>query len=545
MTLRVKVRHLGKEIPMARSKSASQWPAALAAFSLLTMPLTAQDGELGSTGTQIWSQSSPGLGIGPQAAADFGRALAAGDFDCNGFDDLAIGMPGDDLVGATAGGRVVILFSHEHGPNATDRQIWSQNSPVIEDDGEDQDRFGSVLAAGDLNDDGCDDLAIGVPNEDIGTDLSAGAVHVLYGSAFLGLTGDDDDFFYQGLASINGVGEEGDRFGSALAIADFDDDGIDDLAIGSPGEDIEAEAVENAGCVHVLLGSASGVVTAGQVLFFRGEGLTGSPQASEEIGLVLAAGEFNPITAGRELAIGVPFHDLGALDQAGAVILVSDIDGALFSAIYSQQTAGVPGLEEDLDRFGAVLAGGDFDGDGIDELAVGDPTEDLEGPPFLGDVGSVTVLDFDGDGHSQWIQDDLNPENSEVGDHFGRALAAADFDGDGIDDLAVGAPDESLGPVDQAGILHILYGEVGSGLDNSRDQIWIETLDPAENGDNFGETLVAGHFTAHSGSDLAIGAPGEELGGLAGTGAVNLLFSQALFRDGFESGDLAEWLPDV
>ncbi len=130
---------------------------------------------------------------------------------------------------------MLILFSDGSGPAAADRQIWTQNSPVIEDDGEPDDRFGEVLAAGDFDDDGCDDLAIGVPREDFDAGLSVGAVHVLYGSE-LGLTGDDDDFFHQGLASINGLAEAGDRFGAALAVGDFDDDGIDDLAIGSPGE---------------------------------------------------------------------------------------------------------------------------------------------------------------------------------------------------------------------------------------------------------------------------------------------------------------------
>ena len=528
---------------MTARKVAQLLPSTVAALVLAASAPAAEVGELGPQRTQVWSQSSAGLGIGPQAGADFGTALAAGDFDCNGFDDLAIGMPGDDLVGAPAGGRVLILYSDAFGPNAADRQIWTQNSPVIEDDGEPNDRFGEVLAAGDLSDDGCDDLVIGVPAEDIGGDSSAGAVHVLYGSTF-GLTGDDDDFFYQGLASINGLGEAGDRFGAAVAIGDFDDDGIGDLAIGSPGEDVESEGVENAGCVHVLFGSPTGIVTAGQVLFLRGDGLTGSPQAGEEIGRVLVAGEFNPLTAGRELAIGVPFHDLDNLDQAGAVILVSDIPGALFDAIYTQATTGVPGVEEELDRFGEVLAAGDFDGDGIDELAVGDPIEDLQGP-FVGDVGSLTVLDFDGDGHVQWLQDDLNPESSETGDHFAAALAAADFDGDGVDDLAVGAPDESLGPVGQAGLLHVLYGQAGDGLGNSRDQIWLQTLDPSEDADHFSAALVAGHFSRHTGADLAIGSPGETIGGLAATGAVNVLFSQALFVDGFESGDVSSWQPPV
>ncbi len=80
-------------------------------------------------------------------------------------------------------------------------------------------------------------------------------------------------------------------------------------------------------------------------------------------------------------------------------------------------------------------------------------------------------------------------------------------------------PDEDLGPIDQAGLLHVLYGEAGAGLGNSRDQIWLQTLDPSEDDDRFTGALAAGHFSGHSGADLAIGAPGETFGGLTATGA--------------------------
>ncbi len=459
-------------MPRTARRSLPSFPfLAALLLTLAGAPLLSQPGELGPVGTQFWSQASDGLGIDPQANAAFGTALAAGDFDCDGFDDLAVGMPGEDLGGALSAGRILILFSDGSGPAAADRQIWSQNSPGIADDAELGDNFGSVLAAG-----------------------------------------------------------------------DFDDDGIDDLAIGSPGEGIESAAVSIAGAVHVLFGSAGGLVTAGQVLFYRGQGLNGSPLENEEIGGVLAAGEWNPLTAGRELAIGVPYHNLDNLVWAGAVILVSDIPGALFDAIYTQDTAGVPGVAEEGDLFGAVLAGGDFDGDGIDELAVGAPFENLQ-DPVVTDAGSVTVLDFDGDGHVQWLQDDLNPESSEPGDHFGGTLAAADIDADGVDDLAIGAPDEDLGPTTQAGLLHVLYGETGAGLGNSRDQIWLQTVDPWEAFDRFAGALAAGHFSGHSGADLAIGAPDETVDGFSDTGGVNLLFSTALFRDGFESGGTLAWEP--
>ena len=490
--------------------------------------------QLGPTGTQFWNQSSPGIGIAMEEEAYTGTAVTAGDFDCDGYDDLAVGMPGEDLVGGVDAGRLFVLYSGPAGLSSDGRQIWGQNSPVVEDEAEPGDYFSSVLVAGDFDGNGCADLAIGSPREDIGDNLDAGAVNVLYGSP-LGLTGDDDDFWNQDVAGIAGSAEPMDHFGASLAVGDFDGDGIDDLAIGVPGEDVGS--VQDAGMVQVLFGSGTGLVTAGAVALRRGNGLSGSPQADEALGSALAAGDFG-ILPGDELAVGAPGRDVAGVSQAGAVVLVSDVDGSAFDSEWSQGTNGVPGAPEAVDHFGAALAGGDFDGDGVAELAVGVPWEDVG---TIVDAGAVNILEFDGDPMTLWTQDDLNPEHSEAGDQFGTRLLAADFDADGADDLVIGVPYEDLGQIPATGLIHVLYGEPGTGLSNSRDQIWIQTIDPSEDYDWFGFALAAGRFEGHSGADLAIGVPHETIGAFSETGAVNILYSLTLFRDGFESGDVSRW----
>jgi hypothetical protein len=508
--------------------------AVLAAFCAEIVPA-----QLGPTGTQFWSQNSPDMPVAIEADANFGYGLAAGDFDCDGFDDLAVGMPGEDLVGGVNAGRLIVLYSNQVEVSLDFNQVWGQNSPVIEDDAEANDRFSQVLATGDFDGDDCDDLAVGVPLEDIDGDGNAGAVNVLYGDE-LGLSGDNDDFWHQDLATIDAVAEPGDGFGAALAVGDFDDDGIDDLAIGAPGEDIEAEAADDAGAVHVLWGSIFGLAAGESLTLYRGNGILGEPQPGERIGGALAAADFVPLFAGDDLAIGATGHDAGGTDQSGAVILLSDVAGSLFDSTWTQDSEDVPGAAEDFDRFGAALAAGDFDGDGLPELAVGTPEEDRENP-LLGDIGAVIVLDFDDDGHQIWTQNDLAPEQEELNDQFGQSLVAADFDADGIDDLAISAPQEDLGPLNASGILHVLFGQAGVGLAATDDQTWIQTLDPSDAGDQFGFALAAGHFSGHSGADLAIGAPFETIGAFAGTGGVNVLYSIALFVDGFESGDASQW----
>src|SRR6187551_2868316 len=114
---------------------------------------------------------------------------------------------------------------------------------------------------GDFNGDGIADLAIGVPNEDVGTIGDAGAVHVLYGTT-TGVSSANTQIWTQNSLGIVGdVSEELDLFGYALAAGDFNGDDFDDLAVGVVGEDVAVfqGTAANAGAINVLYGSANGL----------------------------------------------------------------------------------------------------------------------------------------------------------------------------------------------------------------------------------------------------------------------------------------------
>jgi hypothetical protein len=113
----------------------------------------------------------------------------AGDFNGDGRDDLAIGVPDEDRGNPTVSnaGGVHVLYGTAVGLRAANNQFWAQSN--TQGGLESQDRFGAALAAGNFNGDAnngisIDDLAIGVPNEDLGnpTVFQAGAVNVLYGT---------------------------------------------------------------------------------------------------------------------------------------------------------------------------------------------------------------------------------------------------------------------------------------------------------------------------------------------------------------------------
>lgn len=140
------------------------------------------------------------------------------DFNGDGKDDLAIGVPSEDIGSTKNGGAVEVLYGSSSGLSATSPigdQFWTQDNPNIYDASENGDLLGRFLSAIDFNGDGKDDVAIGIPNEDVRAIEDAGAVQVLYGSS-KGLSGTSpilNQFWTQGSTNVNDVAEQFDHFG--------------------------------------------------------------------------------------------------------------------------------------------------------------------------------------------------------------------------------------------------------------------------------------------------------------------------------------------
>jgi FG-GAP repeat len=146
----------------------------------------------------------------------FGSALAAGDFDNDGFADLAVGAPAESIGGIFVAGAVNVLYGTPTGLTGSGSQLFTQNSPGVGSAAEAFDLFGGALAAGDFDNDGFADLAIGVPGESVGKIVDAGAVNVLYGTP-TGLTGSGSQTFTQNSPGVGSTAEEDDFFGDPLA----------------------------------------------------------------------------------------------------------------------------------------------------------------------------------------------------------------------------------------------------------------------------------------------------------------------------------------
>jgi len=504
--------------------------------SLLFLPAVKSDG---TANTRMTSESSAAAVGGTPAGQNL-----LGDFNGDGYDDLAVGIPNEDV---TAGGidnydagAVTVIYGSAAGLTAAGNQVWTQGTADMPDVVEPGDAFGYALAVGDFNADGSDDLAVGVPNEGFGGLAAAGAVQIIYGST-TGLAAAGSQIWTQDSAGVLEVAESGDRFGAALAAGDFNGDGRADLAIGVPNEDIAG--IIDAGVVQVMYGSQAGLAVAGNQQWHQSvAGIPDLVETADQFGSTLAVGDFDA-DGKADLAIGVPYEDLGATVDGGVVHVMRGSAAGLTAAgsrLYSADIIGVadgPGVG---DCFGWALAAGDFDGSGAHDLAIGIPYKDLTTTTGTAvNAGAVNVLfGAAGDGLNAntgqlWSQGSAGlADAAETGDTFGYALATGQFDGSGPADLVIGVPSEDIATelntvsttVNNGGAVHIVHGPLGSAANELWTQDSPGVLDAAEAGDLFGLTVAMGDFDGSGGDDLVAGVPLEDLGGIADTGAVNVLY---------------------
>lgn len=380
-------------------------------------------------------------------------------------------------------------------------------------------------AAGrDIDGDGSDDLLIGVPLEDLGARRDAGLVHVLLGpstKARARLGG----VLRQG-GSIEGRPRSGDGFGGSVELVDIDGDGHAEAVIGSPGERVGRNP--RAGVVHVVPGSPGGLASGGTVRLVEGRsGLPGAPHPDNAFGWDLASGDFDGDGFG-DVAISAVGERAGGASVAGAVTVVMGSADGLDTTRAAQfsQAGAIRGRPADGDSFGRSMAVGDFDGDGFDDLAIGVPGERVRRQADAGAVnvmyGSETGL---GPANNQRFTQSILRGRAQAGDLFGFAVAAADIDCDGFDELAIGSPNEDLRNNPNAGIVQVVAGS-SDGLDR-RSVVRLAAgrrgLPGERENAGFGKALAGAELGPDGCDDLVVGAPFATVDGRGGAGAVTVI----------------------
>ncbi|MEW2164195.1 FG-GAP-like repeat-containing protein [Streptomyces sp. NPDC007084] len=426
-----------------------------------------------------------GLLIALPGAASAAPSGLGDDFNGDGYRDLATGAPGAVAGGKAKAGAVVVSYGSASGISAARHKTTSQSSSGVPGASETSDRFGTALAHGDLNRDGYGDLVVGTPQEDVSGDVDGGSVTILWGGAS-GLSGGTT------VSDPNPAGH--DRFGQSLAVGDFTGDGKADLAVGSTGKDVwifKGGFTKSGGAAGKLRLDArieSGAYPKGAVRLaagdFDGDGADDVVVGSSAGNFVYRGGPAGPVfqteagggyagalTAGDfdrdghdDLVVGtdsVPVLDPTA--KGGYVTVfyggAAGVDPAR-TAVFTQDTPGVPGTDESDDSFGGALAAGDVDGDRYPDLAVGAAFESIGSATH---AGNVWVLRGGASGLKATGAQSFNqgtagvPGANESSDLFGDALHLADHDKDGRADLSVGAGGENS----DDGAVWVLRGAAG------------------------------------------------------------------------------------
>jgi hypothetical protein len=377
----------------------------------------------------------------------FGHALATGDFNRDGFDDLVVGEPWDytpEASGSSGGpGAVWVLPGSPTGLHLSTARRFSQATLGVGGTPHSGDEFGSELASGDLDRDGYDDLVVGAPRAKVGSTSRAGLVVVIRGGQH-GLSRARAQMITLDTPGVPGSAKTDARFGASLAVGRITSDWYLDLVVNYPGSSIMLVP----GGAQWLAPASSSVVTQydvwdavpkkiGSYVFGLGaELLTADVDGDGLDEVVAGAAE----SQARGSAIG-----------SGAVVTLEAHGsrlGAAGARVITLETPGMPGTVQAGDRFGDEIVAADLDLDGRDDVAVGAPNRAVAGH---GSAGAVYVLRGSSTGLGtrgvvQLTQSSVGaPGDPQLRDQFGIALAMLDVDGSGRRDLVVGAVEDRVG----------------------------------------------------------------------------------------------------
>ncbi|MFB7307229.1 FG-GAP repeat protein [Streptomyces sp. NPDC056192] len=414
------------------------------------------------------------------------------DYDGNGFDDVLIGAPGATVSGAAGAGYITVQYSSSSGLSTTKKSILHQNTSGVPGGAEAGDRFGQAVASGDLDNDGYDDAIVGIPGEDLAGLSDAGGAVVFWGSP-TGLHGADSTW----LENPDQL-RAGANFGRAIEAARY-------FAPDPAHPDAN-------------LRDSVAVVENDSLLFFT------APPGAANRQLKLAdkgvrALDVSPMGTGfalRSLSHGNYNEDSWA-DLAISGVTTGDRPGIGATQVLH----GAPSVESLTDggafEGGPAVVSSDFNHDGQDDLAIGDTGV---GSPVGGAVsvylGQGDLSGLDPIPAQTWTQDSPGvPGAAEAGDRWGAEMSSGDTNGDGMPDLAIGAPGEDIGSVSDAGAVWTLRGAPG-GLTatgaRSFDQNHPDIPGGAEASDAWGGQVRLVDANSDGLFGLLAAAPGENTG---------------------------------
>jgi hypothetical protein len=441
-------------------------------------------------------------GVAPDDRSGFSVA-SAGDVNGDGIDDLIVGAYRADPNGIYSSGASYVVF----GKNTAADGTFAANFNLSALDGTNGFRISGVAAgdmsgyavasAGDVNGDGIDDLIVGANGGDPnGTD--SGVCYVVFGRNTAADGAFVANFNLSALDGTNGFRISGVAAGdtsgaSATSAGDINGDGLDDLIIGAPSADPNGI---HSGATYVVFGKNTAEDGAFAANFnlsaldgTNGFRISGAAEGDRSGRSVASAGDINGDGWG-DLIIGAFLASPNGVSNAGASYVVfgknTAADGAFAASLDLGDLDGTNGFrisgvaQADLSGC-SVASAGDVNGDGIGDLIIGAVGAGV--PGAAGQFGASFVVFGKDTATSGAFAADLNLSALNGANGFrisgvlvevnqtGASVAlAGDINGDGIDDLIIGAPQADPNGAD-SGASYVIYGRLsftGTGADETR-----------------------------------------------------------------------------